>query len=201
MAQTELSRRNILGSRYSADSVFSSMIFCGNCSSVYRSKVWHSIDKYRRTIWQCNNKFKGDHRCANPHLYEKDIKAMFLRAFVKLMAYREHIPEDIHLVQATLCDFTELDAQQATLAEEMQIVGEIIRQCIEENTIKVQNQTKYLERYDRHTRRYEKCRNNTKLWTRSGNAERNRMTASVLLMTHWQIRWRCPLNSIMISGW
>ena len=54
------------------------------------------------------------------------------------MAGREHILEDIQLVQAALCDCTELDTQQATLAEEMEIVGQLIRQCIEENTIKVQ---------------------------------------------------------------
>lgn len=72
------------------------------------------------------------------------------------MANREHILEDIQLIQANLCDCTKLDAQQATLAEEMEIVGELIRQCIEENTIKVQNQAEYLERYDRHIRRYEK---------------------------------------------
>ena len=56
------------------------------------------------------------------------------------MAGREHILEDIQLVQAALCDCTELDTQQATLAEEMEIVGQLIRQCIEENTINVQNQ-------------------------------------------------------------
>ena len=72
------------------------------------------------------------------------------------MAGREHILEDIQLVQAALCDCTELDTQQATLAEEMEIVGQLIRQCIEENTIKVQNQEEYMERYERHTRRYEK---------------------------------------------
>ena len=156
LVQAEFSRRKALGSRYSAASVFSTMIFCGDCGSVYGSKVWHSTDKYRCTIWQCNDKFKGEHRCTTPHLYEKDIKELFLRAFGKLMADREHILEDIRLVQATLCDCTELDTQQATLAEEMQIVGELIRQCIEENTIKVQNQAEYLERYDRHTHRYEK---------------------------------------------
>ena len=72
------------------------------------------------------------------------------------MADRQQILEDIHLVQANLCDCTELDTQQSALAEEIQIVGELIRQCIEENTIKVQNHTEYLERYDCHTRRYEK---------------------------------------------
>lgn len=40
----------------------------------------------------------------------------------------------------------------------MEIVGELIRQCIEENTIKAQNQEEYMERYERHTRRYEKMK-------------------------------------------
>ena len=83
---------------------------------------------------------------------------MFLQAFGKLMADRECILEDIRLVQATLCDCTELDTQQTSLAEEMEIVSELIRQCIEENTVKVQNQAEYLERYERHTRRYEKIK-------------------------------------------
>ena len=158
LVQAEFSRRKALGSRYSSSSVFSSMIICGDCGSAYGSKVWHSTSKYRRTIWQCNDKFKGEHRCTTPHLYEKDIKELFLRAFSRLMADREHILEDIRLVQATLCDCTELDAQQTALAEEMEIISELIRQCIEENTIKVQNQTEYLERYDRHTQRYEKLK-------------------------------------------
>lgn len=134
------------------------MVICGDCGSVYGSKVWHSTSKYRRTIWQCNDKFKGDHRCSTPHLYEKDIKELFLRAFAKLMADREHILEDIRLVQSILCNCTELGAQQTALTEEMEIISELIRQCIEENTIKVQNQTEYLERYERHTRRYEKMK-------------------------------------------
>ena len=201
LVQAEFFRRKALGNRYSTASVFSSMIICGDCGSLYGSKVWHSTDKYRHTVWQCNNKFKGNHRCTTPHLYEKDIQALFLRAFGKLMADHEHMLEDIYLVQATLCDCTELDAQQAILAEEMQIVGELIRQCIEENTIKVQNQTEYLERYDRHTRRYEKCRSNTKPWNRSGNVERNSTTASVPFQPYWQDRRRCPLNSMMTFGW
>lgn len=158
LVQAEFSRRKAFGNRYSAASVFSSKIFCGDCGAVYGSKVWHSTDKYRRTVWQCNDKFKGEYHCTTPHLYEKDIKDLFLRAFGKLMADREHILEDIRLVQKTLCDCTELDAQQATLSEEMEIVGELIRQCIEENTLKVQSQAEYLELYERHTRRYEKMK-------------------------------------------
>ena len=28
--------------------------------------------KYRRVIWQCNGKFKGEHKCETPHLDEEN---------------------------------------------------------------------------------------------------------------------------------
>lgn len=42
----------------SSVSIFSSKIRCGDCGGFYGSKVWHSNDKYRKVIWQCNHKFK-----------------------------------------------------------------------------------------------------------------------------------------------
>jgi predicted transcriptional regulator len=44
----------------SRTSCFSSKLICGECGGFYGSKVWHSTSKYRRTIWQCNRKFKND---------------------------------------------------------------------------------------------------------------------------------------------
>ena len=53
---------------YSGVTIFSSRIRCGCCGGWYGSKVWHSTDKYRRVIWQCNSKFKDHTRCQTPHL-------------------------------------------------------------------------------------------------------------------------------------
>ncbi len=158
LVQAEFTRRKELGRRYSSHSVFSSMIFCGDCGAMYGSKVWHSTSKYRRTIWQCNDKFKGDHHCGTPHLYEEDIKKLFLQAFSKLMDTRERILEDCQLAQDTLCDCSELDTEQAAIVEEMDILSEVIRRCVEENTVKVQNQAEYYERYDRHAKKYDKLK-------------------------------------------
>lgn len=158
LVQAEFTRRKELGGRYSSTSVFSSMIFCGGCGAMYGSKVWHSTDKYRRVVWQCNDKFKGDHRCTTPHLYEEDIKELFLRAFSKVMDTRERIMEDCRLAQNTLCDYADLDTEQAALAEEMDILSEVIRRSVEENTVKVQDQAEYYERYERHTKKYEKLK-------------------------------------------
>ena len=71
------------------------------------------------------------------------------------MDVREAIIDDCRLVQATLGDQTELDAQTQAITEDMEITAELIRRCVDENTIKVQNQAEYFERYERHTARYE----------------------------------------------
>jgi len=68
--QSELKRRKGIGN-IAGTSCFSGRIVCGDCGSIYGSKVWHSTSKYRRTIWQCNGKFKGAEKCATPHLVRK----------------------------------------------------------------------------------------------------------------------------------
>ncbi len=158
LVQAEIARRKDLGQRYSANSVFTATIVCGDCGAFYGSKVWHSTDQYRRTIWQCNDKFKGDHRCKTPHLTEQQIQTLFLRAFSKIHSMRDSILDDCLLAQKELFDWTELDAQQATLIEEMELAAELVRRCVDENSLKAQDQTEYLRRYERHVQRYEKLK-------------------------------------------
>ena len=79
--QAEFTRRKKLGRKYSGSTMFSAKLVCGDCGHFFGSKVWHSTSKYRRVIWQCNNKFKGEHFCSTPHLYEDEIKIRFISAF------------------------------------------------------------------------------------------------------------------------
>lgn len=44
-------------------------------------KVWHSTDKYRRVIFQCNNKFANEKKREMPMFTEKQIKVAFLASF------------------------------------------------------------------------------------------------------------------------
>ena len=50
--QTEFARRKALGRAYSGKSVLSAKLVCEDCGGFFGSKVWHSTDRYRRTIWQ-----------------------------------------------------------------------------------------------------------------------------------------------------
>lgn len=158
LVQTEFAKRKEKGYRRCSDNVFASSIICGGCGGTYGSKVWHSTDKYRRTIWQCNNKFKGDHRCTTPHLYESEIKELFLKAFGKMIDMRESIIDDCRLVQATLVNQTDLDIKVKGITEEMDITAELIRRCVNENSVNVQSQADYFERYEHLAERYEKLK-------------------------------------------
>ena len=78
--QKQMAIRHPGKNRHSCVSIFSGKIKCGDCGSWYGSKVWHSNDKYRRVIWQCNHKFDGGEKCTTPHLDEEKIKELFLKA-------------------------------------------------------------------------------------------------------------------------
>ena len=83
---------------------------------------------------------------------------LFLRAFGKVVSLRDVILEDCLLVQKELLDCSDFDAQQQHLEEEMRIAADLVRYCIEENALKVQDQAEYLMRYDQFTQRYEKLK-------------------------------------------
>lgn len=159
LVQAEFARRKGLGLHYSGSSVFASRIVCGDCGSHYGSKVWHSNSKYRRTIWQCNGKFKGEGKCRTPHLCEEDIKARFLVAYNKLIARKTTILEDCRLMQSHLTDCPTIDIELDGLLQEIEVVTELTKRCIQENAQSARNQEEYAERYNGFVARYETARN------------------------------------------
>lgn len=155
MVQAEMNRRKTMPSRYSGTGIFASRIICGKCGGYYGAKVWHSTSKYRRVIYQCNNRFKGDDKCATPHLDEETIKRMFITAVNKLISERDEILANLKTLQETLFDKTDIDLECADLQSEMAVIAEIIQKCIDENSRVTQNQNEYRQRYDRLSNRFE----------------------------------------------
>ena len=153
--QAEFVRRKGLGHRYSGNSIFASRIVCGDCGSFYGSKVWHSNSKYRRTIWQCNEKFAGDRKCRTPHLREEDIKARFMAAFNQLLDGKETLLADCRIMQDHLTNCSALDAELDELFREIEVVTELTQRCIQENARSAQSQEEYTERYNGYVARYD----------------------------------------------
>ena len=155
MVQAELARRKELGKSYSCNSIFSSKIVCGDCGEFFGSKVWHSNSKYRRTIWQCNNKFKGEKKCSTPHLYEEDIEAEFVKAFNELLQDKDEILDNCRIVQATLTDCSAIDTEIESLTCELDVISELTRKLVDDNACNVIDQNEYITKYDGFVKRYE----------------------------------------------
>ena len=156
--QIEFERRKRISRQYSGKSIFSSRIICGDCGAFFGSKVWNSTSKYRRVIWQCNNKFKGEHKCETPHLTEETIKARFVIALNAIIESKDDILEDCRLMQATLTDCTGIDTEIERLLTEIDVVTELTQRCISENAQSAQNQQEYAARYNGLVERYEKAK-------------------------------------------
>jgi DNA invertase Pin-like site-specific DNA recombinase len=101
--------------RQSSISIFSSKIKCGECGSCYGSKVWHSNDKYRRVIWQCNHKFDNDRKCETPHLDEKTIKQAFISAMNKLITNKNNIIADFEIIKNEVFNTADKTAKKETI--------------------------------------------------------------------------------------
>ena len=154
--QEAMERRRTGGNRYSGVSIYSSKIKCGDCGGWYGAKVWHSTDKYRKTIYRCNNKFK--HHCQTPHLTEADIQQIFLRAVNKLITEKQEIIENIRDLQQTLCQTGDLEKAQAQHEADMKMLAGLTEQCIAENARIAQDQSAYQKRYDDLARRYDEAK-------------------------------------------
>ena len=158
IVQLEMKQRKSRGKHHNSLSPFSAKMICGDCGAFYGSKVWHSNDKYRRTIWQCNNKFKGEKICRTPHLYEADIKALFIRTFSKLMSDRTTLIEDCRLLHNALLDFAEIQSKIKEFLVEMEVVSELVKKLINENAANPMNQDEYIAKYDGYTNRFNRAK-------------------------------------------
>ena len=156
--QRELERRSNGRNRHSGVHLFSGKIKCGQCGSWYGSKVWHSTDKYRQVIWQCNHKFDNDERCTTPHFTDDEIKAYFVSAVNKLLPEKHRIIKAFDTIKSTVFDTSDLDAEETALEQEMVVVSDLMQKSIFENAHIALDQTKYQKRYDALTERYDKAK-------------------------------------------
>lgn len=153
--QAELKRRSKARKYYSGTSIFSTKIQCAECGGWYGAKVWHSNDKYRRIIYQCNNKFRNKTGCRTPHLTEEEIKAYFVRAMNQIIADKDEIIQTIEEARRAICDNRELLAKRDAMQKEIGILVEMAQNAVERNARVAQDQEKYQKQYDELINRYD----------------------------------------------
>ena len=162
--------------------IFSGKIFCGCCGATFGPKVWHSNDKYRRVIWQCNNKYKGTKICRMPHLYEDRIEADFLKVCRKLSIDRDEIITNLRELQTLVGGTEELEKERADLEIERNLLADRLQALIDRNAKEAQDQVKYIKQYDELSGKYKKAEEKlARLDTRIRDKEmRNRRIADFI---------------------
>lgn len=91
LVQAEYAIRENLETYYSNSTPYSCKLVCGDGGAFYSSKVCHSNAKYKRTVWQCNDKLKNKVKCSTPHLYESEIQESFVKTLSLLLANKEKL--------------------------------------------------------------------------------------------------------------
>ena len=142
--QLEMARRKKLGKQYSGNSLFAAKIVCADCGCFFGSKVWHSTSKYRRVIWQCNNKFKGQQLCSTPHLYEDEIKQRFVNAFSIYFHSKDLIIDTCQELIDTISDTSAIDKKIEKLSQELSVIENMNRELV----IELAQSAKPLDDYD-----------------------------------------------------
>ena len=152
--QAEIERRKKLGRPAACQSPLSTKLVCGDCGGFYGSKVWGSNTKYRRMIWRCNEKYKGNTKCTTPHVTEEEVKEKFIEAFNSILEYREELIANCRFAQETICDYADIDTEIDALCRELEVVAELSRKAIYENAHTTINQEEWHERNNGYLERH-----------------------------------------------
>ncbi len=153
--QLEMARRKKLGKQYSGNSLFAAKIVCADCGCFFGSKVWHSTSKYRRVIWQCNNKFKGQQLCSTPHLYEDEIKQRFVNAFAIYFHSKDLIIETCQKLIDTISDTSAIDKKIEKFSQELSVIENANRELVLKFAQSPKRPTDYDERRDVLSKEYD----------------------------------------------
>lgn len=149
MVQVEIKRRKDLKFSYNCTNIFSSKLVCSDCGRFYGQKVWHSNDKYRKVVYQCNGKFNKEHtKCETPALTEEEIKRMFLDAYSKFMGDKSQVIEDCREMIELLCDTEPLTNEIETLKSKAQDIIVLVENLIAKNATEAMNQEEFQKRYN-----------------------------------------------------
>ena len=134
--QIEMERRKKLGRPSACNSPLSTKLVCGDCGGFYGAKVWGSNTKYRKVIWQCNNKYKNEEKCSTPHVVEEEVKQKFLEVFNNLLEYRTELVSACRQAQEVLCDCSGIQPEIDKLKLELEVTTELTRKSIQESSMK-----------------------------------------------------------------
>lgn len=155
LVQQEVQDRKKHVEMTNGSSIFSGRIRCGNCGGIFGSKVWHSNDRYRKVIWQCNDKYAHkDKTCTAPNFSEDELKTLYIRALNKLIIDKDGIIRGFEEIRDEVFSTAEEEAQLKQLRRERAEVVRLMEQLTAENASVAMDQENYKSRFEQLSERY-----------------------------------------------
>jgi site-specific DNA recombinase len=129
--------------------IFSGRIKCGSCGANFGPKVWHSNQRYRKQIWQCNDKYIDRYnKCPTPHCTEELIKELFVKALNKLIQNKETLIKNFEEIKDEVFNPSQEKEQLNLAIEKRTNLITKLNQLTEENARVKLDQQIYQERYE-----------------------------------------------------
>ncbi len=157
--QVELKRRKAPGRRNYTPHCFSGYIHCDECGALYGSKVWNAGTPYKKTVWQCNAKHRGDTACRTPALRSEEISRSFVQAVNQIIGNKAEIIRTCEAVLDECCDVEGLAVGYAALQAELEVVTGLMQRHISANAHSALDQAEYQRQYDEYAAQFEATRN------------------------------------------
>lgn len=155
LVQIEYARRLSMNRRYSMKGQFAGKLICAECGNFYGQKVWHSNDAYRKIVWRCNGKVKGETKCTTPTLVPETIQKKFMEAYNIFLPDKDIVIDGCNFIRKELADCKQINTEIERLEEEIAVVAEMTKACIQQNATTAQSQEEYMKRYNSLVSRYE----------------------------------------------
>ena len=136
-------------------SIFSGRVRCGICGGVFGSKVWHSNNKYRKVIWQCNAKYAAkDNTCSTPNFSEDEFKALYIKALNKLITDRDGIIRGFDEIKDEVFDTSKQKLELDHLKEERADIVKLMEKLTAKNALAAMDQDEYKTQFELLSERY-----------------------------------------------
>jgi DNA invertase Pin-like site-specific DNA recombinase len=135
--------------------LFSGRIRCGHCGGLFGPKIWHSKSKYRKVVWQCNEKYADrHHKCSAPHLYEEALQDLFVQAVNTVISRKDEIIRTLEKITEEIFDTAAEEAHLERAKAERHGIVSRMEQLNTENASTAMDQQTYRNHFDQLSQEY-----------------------------------------------
>lgn len=105
-------------------------VICGCCGGSYGRQTWHSTSKYKRVVYRCNHKYKGEEKCDTPHASREEIEAWISQAIGQMITNKEEIIHNLECLISVLAKSGQLEDELKTLESQLLSIQEEVEQVV-----------------------------------------------------------------------